>query len=193
SYIEAHGTGTPLGDPIEVQALTKAFRASTNRNQFCALGSVKTNIGHLDAAAGVAGLIKTVLALKHKMLPASLHFKEANPKIDFDSTPFYVNTGLREWERAETPRRAGVSAFGVGGTNAHVIGEERPEVEESGQSREWQMVMMSAKTEEGLEKSTQRMREYLVGSEEKLSDISYTTQVGRRVMRHRRVVICRSK
>jgi acyl transferase domain-containing protein len=124
SYIEAHGTGTALGDPIEVAALTQVFRASTQKKGFCAIGSVKTNFGHLGAAAGVAGLMKTVLALKHQMIPPSLHFEQPNPKIDFANSPFYVNSKLSEWKTNGTPRRAGVSSFGIGGTNAHVVLEE---------------------------------------------------------------------
>ncbi|HEV2763752.1 MAG TPA: polyketide synthase, partial [Pyrinomonadaceae bacterium] len=119
TYVETHGTGTVLGDPIEIAALTKAFRARTDKKQFCAIGSVKTNVGHLDTAAGVAGLIKTALALKHKRLPPSLHFERPNPRIDFAGSPFFVNRRLAEWEANGTPRRAGVSSFGVGGTNAH--------------------------------------------------------------------------
>jgi amino acid adenylation domain-containing protein len=125
TYVETHGTGTNLGDPIEVSALTRAFRQHTERRQFCAIGSVKTNIGHLDTAAGVAGLIKTVLALKHGEIPPSLHFAEPNPQIDFANSPFYVNASLQEWKTEDgVPRRAGVSAFGIGGTNVHVILEE---------------------------------------------------------------------
>ncbi|OYE06089.1 type I polyketide synthase, partial [Nostoc sp. 'Peltigera membranacea cyanobiont' 232] len=120
SYIEAHGTATPLGDPIEIAALTQAFNQTTDKKGFCAIGSLKTNLGHLDTAAGVAGLIKTVLALQHKMLPPSLHYQTPNPKIDFANSPFYVNTTLTEWKTNNTPRRAGVSSFGMGGTNAHV-------------------------------------------------------------------------
>ena len=126
SYIEAHGSGTRLGDAIEIQALTKAFRNFTPRSGYCAIGSVKTNVGHLDAAAAVTGMIKTVLALKHRKLPPSLHFNEANPEIDFPTTPFYVNTELREWT-SDGPRRAGVMSTGMGGTNAHVVLEEAPE------------------------------------------------------------------
>src|SRR5260370_22444013 len=124
SYVEQHGTGTELGDPIEIAALTRAFRYSTEKQGFCAIGSVKTNIGHLDAASGVAGLIKTVLALKHKLLPPSLHFESANPKIDFASSPFYVNTRLADRKANGVPRRAGGSSFGIGGTHAHIIAEE---------------------------------------------------------------------
>jgi acyl transferase domain-containing protein len=123
-YIQAHGTGTALGDPIEIAALTKVFRANTDKKGFCAIGSVKTNIGHLDAAAGVAGLIQTVLALKHKSIPPSLNFDRPNPEIDFANSPFYVNTKLQEWQTGNKPRRAGVSSLGIGGTNAHVVLEE---------------------------------------------------------------------
>ena len=125
SYVEAHGTGTPLGDPVEISALTQAFRRSTDRTQYCAVGSVKTNLGHLDAAAGVAGLIKTVLALQHHRIPPSLHLRAPNPQIDFAHSPFYVNRVLAQWPQpAHGVRRAGVSSFGMGGTNAHVIVEE---------------------------------------------------------------------
>src|SRR5262245_17154451 len=120
SYIEAHGSGTPVGDPIEIRALTKAFRNFTPRSGYCAIGSVETNVGHLDAAAAVTGIIKTVLALKHRKLPPSLHFSEANPEIDFADTPFYVNTHLADWA-SDGPRRAGVMSTGMGGTNAHLI------------------------------------------------------------------------
>src|SRR5882757_6929162 len=127
SYIEAHGSGTPVGDPIELRALTKAFRASTRRSGFCAIGSVKTNVGHLDAAAGMAGLIKTVLALQHRQIPASLNYSRPNPEIDFTSTPFFVNTKLSAWNSLSGPRRAGIMSTGMGGTNAHVVLEEAPE------------------------------------------------------------------
>ncbi|HEX8708755.1 MAG TPA: polyketide synthase, partial [Pyrinomonadaceae bacterium] len=131
SYIEAHGTATPIGDPIEIAALEQAFRTQTDKRSFCAIGSVKSNVGHLDAAAGVTGLIKTILSLRHRQLPPSLHFHEPNPKIDFASSPFFVNDRLRSWQSNGTPRRAGVSSFGIGGTNAHVIVEEAPAMEES--------------------------------------------------------------
>ena len=127
-YVEAHGTGTTLGDPIEMAALTQAFRADTERRGFCAIGSVKTNIGHLDAAAGVAGLIKAAMALKHRVLPPSLNFERPNPQIDFAASPFYVNTEARAWAEGRVPRRAGVSSFGIGGTNVHVVLEEAPAV-----------------------------------------------------------------
>ncbi len=193
TYIEAHGTGTPLGDPIEVAALTRVFSVSTDRKQFCAIGSVKSNLGHLDTAAGVAGLIKTVLALKHKQIPPSLHFHQPNPKIDFSNSPFYVNTELSDWGDERGIRRAGVSSFGIGGTNAHVVLEEAAEQEETGESRRWQVLVMSAKTERGLEEATDRLAEYLKEeSEEKLADVAYTLQVGRKGFGHRRVVVSES-
>jgi acyl transferase domain-containing protein len=127
TYVEAHGTGTELGDTIEVAALTRAFRASTDRVGYCTLGSVKTNVGHLDTAAGMAGLVKTVLAMEHRELPPTVHFRTPNPRIPFDGSPFVVRGELRAWDSAEgAPRRAGVSSFGIGGTNAHVVLEEAP-------------------------------------------------------------------
>ena len=124
--VEAHGTGTSLGDPIEIAALTQRLAASTRRRQYCAIGSLKTNIGHLDAAAGVAGIIKAALALHHEQIPPSLNFRRPNPQIDFGGSPFFVNTELRPWPRSDVPRRAAVSSFGLGGTNAHVVLEEAP-------------------------------------------------------------------
>ncbi|MFQ5930187.1 MAG: type I polyketide synthase, partial [Acidobacteriota bacterium] len=192
TYIEAHGTGTELGDPIEIAALTQAFRTSIDKKGFCAIGSVKSNIGHLDSAAGVASLIKTVLALKHKMIPPSLHFEQPNPKIDFANSPFYVNTTLREWQADGTPRRAGVSSFGIGGTNAHVILEEAPLTEASGPSRPWQLLVLSAKTGSALETATTNLREYLQQQPDlKLADVAYTLQVGRQGLSHRRMLVCR--
>jgi acyl transferase domain-containing protein/acyl carrier protein/predicted O-methyltransferase YrrM len=192
TYIEAHGTGTALGDPIEIAALTQAFRTSTHKKGFCAVGSVKTNIGHLDVAAGVTGLIKTVLALKHKQIPPSLHFKEPNPNIDFANSPFYINSVLSEWKANGTPRRAGVSSFGIGGTNAHVILEEAPTVEPSDPSRSWQLLLLSTKTSTALETATANLAEYLKQHPDlNLADVAYTLQVGRRAFSHRRTVVCR--
>jgi amino acid adenylation domain-containing protein len=191
TYVETHGTGTPLGDPIEVAALQEAFRGRGAKKQFCAIGSVKTNIGHLDTAAGITGLIKTVCALRHGLLPPSLNFKEPNPKIDFANSPFYVNTQLAEWRANGTPRRAGVSSFGIGGTNAHVILEEAPPAASSGASRPWRLLMLSAKTSGALEKATQNLAEKLKGDDAlDLADVSYTTQIGRQVFTHRRVALC---
>ncbi|MGA1238961.1 MAG: type I polyketide synthase, partial [Limisphaerales bacterium] len=162
SYVEAHGTATPLGDPIEVAGLTQAFRSTTEARGFCGLGTLKSNFGHLEVAAGVAGLIKTALALRHRRLPATLHFKEANPKIDFASTPFYVVDSLREWPSGGAPRRAGVSSFGVGGTNAHVVLEEAPEAVEGGAGlEEPRVLLVSARSERALEGTARALAEHL--------------------------------
>src|SRR5438552_537775 len=187
SYVETHGTGTPMGDAIEIAGLTKAFRAETTAKGFCAIGSLKTNIGHLNAAAGVAGLIKTILALHHKQLPPSLHFRRPNPKIELASSPFYVNDKLRDWNTRPTPLRAGVSSFGIGGTNAHVVLEEAPAVESSGSSRRWQLLVLSAKTESGLDAATTNLGEHLKQNPEiNLADVAFTLQVGRKSFSHRR-------
>ncbi|QMS92041.1 SDR family oxidoreductase [Nostoc edaphicum CCNP1411] len=191
TYIETHGTGTSLGDPIEIQALTKAFRASTQNKNFCAIGSVKTNVGHLDRAAGVASIIKTILALKHKEIPPSLHFEEPNPEIDFANSPFYVNTTLSEWKTNGIPHRAGVSSFGIGGTNAHVILEEAPAVKPSDPARPWQLLQLSAKTSTALETATANLLAHLQQHPNlNLADVAYTLSVGRRVFKHRRMVVC---
>ncbi|RKH60406.1 type I polyketide synthase [Corallococcus llansteffanensis] len=191
SYVEAHGTGTSLGDPIEVKALTLAFQRQTQRTGFCALGSVKTNLGHLDTAAGIAGLIKTTLALEHRRLPPSLHFETPNPEIDFAQSPFYVNARLRDWE-APAPRRAGVSAFGLGGTNAHVVVEEAPVRGASGPSRPFQLLLLSARSGAALEAMTTRLAEHLKQHPTlPLADVAYTLAVGRRDFDHRRFVVCR--
>jgi amino acid adenylation domain-containing protein len=200
SYVEAHGTATPLGDPIEVAALTKAFRMGSEAKQFCALGSVKTNIGHLDAASGVTGLIKTVLALHHKQIPASLHFTHPNPKLDLEDSPFFVNSTLRSWEtKPGIPRRAGVSSFGTGGTNAHVVVEEAPQLELSGQSRPWQLLTLSAKTVDALDRATDNLSAHLkqtvcrdnpVTAARLLADAAFTLQTGRAEFIHRRIVVC---
>jgi acyl transferase domain-containing protein len=191
SYIEAHGTATPLGDPIEIAALTQAFRARTEKKNYCAIGSVKTNVGHLDTAAGVAGLIKTVLALEHRLIPPSLHFKRPNPEIDFANSPFYVNAALSEWKANGTPRRAGVSSYGVGGTNAHVIVEEAPPVEPSSPSRPWQLLALSAKTPSALENATANLAGHFQQHPElNLADVAYTLQVGRAAFSQRRIVVC---
>ncbi|MEW6730836.1 MAG: beta-ketoacyl synthase N-terminal-like domain-containing protein [Acidobacteriota bacterium] len=191
SYVEAHGTATTLGDPIEIAALTKAFRASTDRRCFCAIGSVKTNIGHLDAAAGVAGLIKTVLALKNRELPPSLHYHTPNPQIDFEHSPFYVNTHLNGWPASDLPRRAGVSSFGVGGTNAHIIVEESPVLNIGSSSRASQLLLLSAKSERALKTASTRLAEHLSKEKElDLADAAYTLQTGRKLFSHRQAVVC---
>jgi phthiocerol/phenolphthiocerol synthesis type-I polyketide synthase E len=194
SYVETHGTGTALGDPIEIAALTRAFRTDTQKKRFCAIGSVKTNIGHLDAAAGVTGLIKTILALEHRTLPPSLHFKNPNPEINFADTPFYVNSTLSEWHtRAAAPLRAGVNALGVGGTNAHVILEEAPAVEASGPSRPAQLLLLSSKTRSGLDKASANLAAYLSENPRaNLADVAYTLQLGRKHFNHRQMLVCQN-
>ncbi|HEX2188125.1 MAG TPA: type I polyketide synthase, partial [Longimicrobiaceae bacterium] len=192
-FVEAHGTGTDLGDPIEVAALTQAF-GPTRRKQFCALGAVKTNIGHLDAAAGTAGMIKAVLAVEHGEVPPTLHFTAPNPKIDFAGSPFYVPTELRPWSADGHPRRAGVSSFGIGGTNAHVVLEEAPEPEPSRPARAWQLLVLSARTPSALEAATDRLAAHLrVHPEQSLADAAWTLQAGRRAWEHRRVLVARDR
>ncbi|MBI1790827.1 MAG: SDR family oxidoreductase [Acidobacteria bacterium] len=193
TYIEAHGTATPLGDPIELAALNQVFQASTSDTGFCAIGSVKSNLGHLDPAAGVAGLIKTVLAMQHKMLPPSLHYSQPNPAIDFANSPFYVISRLAEWKAGETPRRAGVSSFGIGGTNSHVVMEESPEPPAPAQSRPWQLLVLSARTDTALETATRNLAGFLrQHPEADFADVAYTCQVGRKAFPRRRAVICRT-
>jgi amino acid adenylation domain-containing protein len=193
SYIEAHGTATEVGDPIEVEALTKAFRKRTARSNFCAIGSVKANIGHLDAAAGVAGFIKTVEALKHKQIPPAINFDLPNKKIDFANTPFFVNTAPLSWESINSPRRAGISSFGLGGTNAHVILEEAPERIQSDNSRNLQLLMLSAKTETALDAMMQNLGNFIKDNPTiPLADIAYTLQVGRKLFPRRRFFVCES-
>ncbi len=193
-YIEAHGTGTAMGDPIEIQALTQAFRADTSANGFCALGSLKTNIGHLGAAAGIAGLIKVVLALKHKQIPPSLHFTRPNPEIDFANSPFFVATQLRDWPASHHPRRAGVSSFGVGGTNAHLIVEEAPAPAPSAPGRNWQLLTLSAKSATALETLSSQLAAHLRDHPElDLADVAHTLQVGRRAFNQRRALLCRDR
>jgi amino acid adenylation domain-containing protein/non-ribosomal peptide synthase protein (TIGR01720 family) len=191
-YIETHGTATHLGDPIEVAALTKAFRTCTKKKQFCAIGSVKSNIGHLDAAAGIAGLFKVVLALQHAKIPPSLHFHKSNPKIDFENSPFFVNTELRPWKRNGHPRRAGVSSFGVGGTNVHMILEEPPAIPTSPSlGRDCHVLLLSAGTEEALAESRKAWADYLQhNSEVSLADVAYTSQIGRKAYAYRQAVLC---
>ncbi|MFC2145724.1 amino acid adenylation domain-containing protein [Acidobacteriota bacterium] len=230
SYVETHGTGTLLGDVTEIEALKIAF--NTTKKQSCALGSVKTNVGHLDTAAGVTGLIKTILALKYKQIPPSLHFQEPNPKIDFENSPFYVNTTNKPWESNGTPLRAGVSAFGIGGTNAHIVLEEALAVSKSvnqwvsesvGQRlngqltegrggspcpplkwRDYQLILLSAKTQSALEKMTINLVNFLKENRGNpanpvhpgqnpgpvLADAAYTLQVGRRRFPYRRKLVC---
>ncbi len=191
-YIEAHGTGTKLGDPIEIEALTTAFRAGTNKTGFCGIGSLKTNIGHLDIAAGIASLIKTALALQHKEIPPSLNYESPNPNIDFSDSPFYVVNRLQAWESNDRPRRAGVSSFGVGGTNAHVILEEAPPQAPDVQSDAAQLLLLSAKTPAALQSSAEALLNYFRANPGcSLSNAAYTLQTGRKQFRYRRAAVCR--
>jgi acyl transferase domain-containing protein/acyl carrier protein len=193
-YVEGHGTATAIGDPIEVTALTRAYRAQTQKTGYCALGSVKSNMGHTDAAAGVAGLIKAALSVKHGLIVPSLHFERPNPQIDFENSPFYVSSELKPWPAESTPRRAGVSSFGVGGTNAHCIVEEPPTVAPGSASRPWQLLLLSARSEAALEAQTENLRGYLEGpAATDLADVAYTLQVGRRAFGERRIVVCRDR
>ncbi len=199
SYVEAHGTGTPLGDPIEVAGLTRAFRAGgATANGFCALGSLKSNVGHLEAAAGVAALIKTALALRHRQLPATLHFNAPNPQIDFAQSPFFVNAATRDWPASAdgTPRRAGVSSFGVGGTNAHAVLEEAPEscvpaAERANGTPAFQsLLVLSAKTPAALDAAARDLAAHLRAHPEvPLADVAWTLQTGRRAFPHRRALL----
>ncbi|WP_406864129.1 type I polyketide synthase [Streptomyces sp. HUAS MG47] len=191
-YVEAHGTATPLGDPIELAALTAAFRRDTDRTGYCWIGSVKTNIGHTDAAAGAAGLIKTVLALQHRSIPPSLNYDKPNPAIDFDAGPFRVATRLTPWTADDTPRRAAVSAFGIGGTNAHVILEEAPPRPASAPAPAHQLLVLSARTPEALGdvagRLAARLRDDPPGA---LADVAWTLQTGRREHDHRAYAVVR--
>jgi len=232
SYIETHGTATILGDPIEVDALSQVF--GSTKEKYCALGSVKTNIGHLDTAAGAAGFIKTVLALMHRQLPPGLNFAAPNPRIDFENTPFFVNTTLKEWKNHNYPLRAGVSSFGIGGTNVHVVLEEWPHhssnawrtaqgaehmemeplsqgrggVSPPFQSRDYQLILLSAKTLPALDRMTQNLLEYFKKSllnhsnhenpvnpgqnpGLNIADAAYTLQTGRKAFSQRRMLVCK--
>ncbi|GAA0734315.1 type I polyketide synthase [Aquimarina litoralis] len=193
SYIEAHGTGTKLGDPIEVEALNKAFDYDTSHE--CAIGSVKTNVGHLDAAAGVAGLVKTTLALKNKVIPPTLHFETPNPEINFADGPFYVNAEAKKWKSNNgLPLRAGVSSFGIGGTNVHVVLEESPKIEKGNDSRQFQILPYSAKNKNSLLSYKQKLTSFLAGNKESdIEDIAYTLKVGRSAFAHRSYIVCRDK
>jgi acyl transferase domain-containing protein len=192
-YVEAHGTGTELGDPIEVTALSLAYREGTDAKDFCALGALKSNIGHLDTAAGAAGLIKAVLTVQRGKIPPTLHFEEANPQIPLEDSPFYVADRLEEWTEPSGNRRAGVSSFGIGGTNAHAVLEQAPRREPSGPSRPWQLLTLSAKTEQALERATDDLAGFLEENPAtSLPDVAYTLKVGRERFGHRRTVLCRN-
>jgi acyl transferase domain-containing protein len=192
SYIEAHGTATALGDSIEIQALTKAFRAGTTRRQFCGIGSVKTNLGHLEAAAGVTSLIKTVLALQHQQILPSLNFEKPNPRIDFENSPFYVNDRLRDWPGVGSqPRRAGVSSFGFGSTNCHIVLEEAPLPERLPQATGRPFLLpLSARSQAALVETAERLAAYLdQRPETDLVQVAYSLQVGPHNFNERQVIL----
>jgi len=191
NYVEAHGTATVLGDPVEMEALKLAF--NTTKRDYCRIGSAKTNVGHLNTAAGIAGFIKAVLSLKYKIIPASLNFETPNPKIDFENTPFVVNTELTNWKNDKSPRRAGISAFGIGGTNAHAILEEVPLMESGpkAESRPLKMLLLSARGRTALGKITENLEDFLKQNHHvNLADVAYTLQVGRKSFKLRKMVLC---
>lgn len=191
AYVEAHGTGTLLGDPIEIKALTQSFQTFTQKKEYCAIGSVKSNVGHLIEAAGVAGLIKTALSLHHRLLPPTLHFNIPNPHIDFPNGPFYINTTLKEWNSGLQAQHACVSSFGVGGTNAHVILGGKPRQTLSISLRRHQLLLLSAKTPKALKMMSERLGQHLQQNPSVLlADVAYTLQVGRKTFEERQVLIC---
>ncbi len=193
-YVEAHGTGTAVGDPIEVAALTEAFGRSTKKTNFCGIGSVKANIGHLDTAAGVASFQKAVLALQAGEIPPTPNFTAPNATIDFKRSPFYVADRLAPWPRTGTPRRAGVTSLGVGGTNAHVVVEEAPATLASGAAqRPHQILCLSARTKSALDGNTSRLSAHLGRNRDSnLADVAWTLHAGRRAFAERRVVCASS-
>ncbi|MFK8081936.1 MAG: type I polyketide synthase [Granulosicoccus sp.] len=195
TMVEAHGTGTPLGDPIEVEALSRVFERNHRAKQYCAIGSVKSNIGHLDCAAGIAGLIKTALSIYYQKIPASLHFSESNSSIDFENSPFFVNTSLLPWDCKEGPRRAGLSSFGVGGTNAHVLLEQAPGVVAPlDAKRQHVLLTLSARDPVALSQQASRLQAHLETHESiSMPGVSRTLSAGRSVFSHRQFVVANSR
>ena len=189
SYVEAHGTATNVGDPIEVSSLSQVFETYTDKKQFCAIGSVKTNIGHTDSASGIAGLVKVVMAMKHKKIPAHLNYSEPNPKINFETSPFYVNTSTSDWEvKEDEMRRALVNSFGVGGTNACIIVEESPSVETLQNEKE-KLIFLSARNEDAINEAKENLSNFIQKNENlNLSDVAYTLQVGRKSFEQRECI-----
>jgi iturin family lipopeptide synthetase A len=189
SYVETHGTATELGDVIEMEALNKAFGELKEKN--CVIGAVKSAIGHLDSAAGVAGFIKTVLAINNKQLPPSFYFDEPNPKINFNNGSFCISKELQNWKNPDGPLRAGVSSFGIGGTNAHAVLEEAPIITASANERSYQLLVLSAKTESSLEKNTERLLHFFRENDQvNLADVAYTLQKGRVCFKFRKMLLC---
>lgn len=193
TYIEGHGTGTPLGDPIEVTALTQAFRRGTSKTNFCALGSIKSNFGHLVPAAGVAALIKTVLCFEHRAIPPLANFERPNPRLELGGSPFYIADRLRKWESTGPPLRAGVSSFGVGGTNAHAVLEEAPAIRSGKSPRRSQLLCVSARSAAAVDRAAERLAAHLAARPDiDMADVAFSLHVGRRAFDHRRFVVCDS-
>ena len=191
SYVECHGTATPLGDPIEIAALSQAFRLHTADRQFCAVGSAKPNVGHLDAAAGVTGLIKAALSLHHRVLPGTLHYRAPNPAIDFKSSPFFVDAETRPWRQEAGPLRAAVSAFGVGGTNAHVVLQEAPSLASGAAGASHSLLVLSGRSEAALQQACHRLAADLRAHPDRpIEAVAHTLQVGRRAFEHRASFVC---
>ncbi|HEY8975652.1 MAG TPA: type I polyketide synthase, partial [Burkholderiaceae bacterium] len=190
SYVEAHGTATPMGDPVEIEALNQAFRRSTADQAFCRIGSLKSNVGHLVIAAGAAAVIKTALALQREQLPATIHYTSPNPAIPFEGSPFVVNDRPHSWPRATAPRRAGVSSFGVGGTNAHAILEEAPLREPSSRAQGAQRLQLAARSAAALEAMATRLADHLEANPDaNLADVAHTLQHGRSRFVHRTAIV----
>ena len=193
-FVEAHGSGTPIGEPIEVAALTRAFQRGPTRRNTCGVGSVKANVGHLDTAAGIASLIKVALALHHGELPPMPNFRTPNPAIRFDDGPFYVVDRLLPWPRGEQPRRAGVTSLGIGGTNAHVVVEEAPATAPvAASARAWQLLALSARSPAALDEAGARLARHLRDDPHAaLADVAFTLHAGRHAFEHRRVLSART-
>ncbi len=192
--VEAHGTGTILGDPIEYDALTRAFRRYTEKKEYCAIGSIKTNIGHAAIAAGIAGVMKVLLSLQHKQIPPSLHYHSANPNIAFQDSPFYVNTTLREWEaQSDFTRCAAVSSFGFTGTNAHLVIEESPISERVHDPNPGYLIVLSAKCADQLNDQVRQLRDFCEHNRRvDCGNMSYTLLLGRTHFHHRLSCVVRS-
>ena len=189
SYIETHGTGTKMGDPIEIEALRRVFSSKSKRINYCALGSVKANIGHLDVAAGVAGLIKSALVLKNRQIPPLINFTSPNPELDLENSPFYINKELKNWDAGEVPRRAAVSSFGIGGTNSHAILEEWIPIPSESSSRRFHLLPLSAKSEGALQRMYDNLIMHLSQTTDNIADIAYTLQNGRKEFKNRGMLI----
>ncbi len=193
TYIEGNGSSTMLGDAIELAAMSRAFASKTQKKQFCGIGSLKSNLGHLDRASGVAGLIKTTLALSHRQLPPHIHYEQPNPEIDLKNSPFYINTNLAPWPRQQAPRRAGVNSFGLGGTNVHLVLEEGPEQQSDPAARSWHLLPISARSAWALQQANSNLVAHLKAHpEQSLADVAYTLQIGRCAFNYRQFVVAQT-